>query len=560
MRHKLAVLVFVLALFAGGDMVNFEEKAHAGTSFSFGLFYDSLSPYGSWVPINGYGYGWSPTQAGPDWQPYMDGQWVWSDQGWTWASAEPWGWATYHYGRWIYDSYYGWTWIPGTTWAPAYVSWYQSPGYVGWSPLPPDNNFFIEIGINFFNYNSGYYGGYNNNYYGGNYGHHHHHHGQYYDNDYYAPGNHCVFVPQDKFTNKNARLVALDREHNLTVMRNVKNVTNIKVENNRIYNYGPDKSAIERAGNGKITPVHLVDSDLSALRAGKNGNGLDRNNFNVFRPSITKQADESPVNRPGTINRGIQNARDVKGTGINNSRASQNRDMGNGLVQQRSVKTDTGTPYGNTAPNNYGIQKRNTGTLNSGANTLDTSKRGEINGNAYGPADRPVNSGRMPATVPVGKSNPYSSPNGNDYQGRTRSNTLVNNRVKQNQNPVAEPGPAYGNPYNNRVPNTVTNRYKNPGSRQPLNRAPVQPGNSYNPNRYNAQNQAPRYTQTRQKPGNVSNDRGPSYTDNSPQMNTSPQQFRSPSVNTGNTGMRSYSPGSTRSFNNNSLVRNSGRR
>ena len=343
-------------------------------------------------------------------------------------------------------------------------------------------------------------------------------------------------------------------------MRNVKNVTNIKVENNKIYNYGPDKSAIERAGNGKINPVHLVDSDLSALRAGKSGNGLDRNNFNVFRPSITKQADESPVNRPGTINRGIQNARDIKGTGIKNGPASQERNMENGLVQQRSVKTDTGRPYGNTAPGDYGVIKRNTGTLNSGVNTLDARKRGEMNGNTYGPAERPVNSGRMPGTVTTRENNTYNGADYNQNQGRTRNNTLLNDRIKMNQNPVAEPGPVYGNPYNNRVPNTVTNRYANPGSRQQLNRAPVQPGNSYNPNRYNAQNQAPRYSQTREKSGNVSNNRRPSYTDNSLQMNTSPQQFTSPSVNTGNTGMRSFNPGNTRSFNNNSLVRNSGRR
>lgn len=34
--------------------------------------------------------------------------------GWTWFSDEPFGWATYHYGRWAWDSQAGWLWVPGT--------------------------------------------------------------------------------------------------------------------------------------------------------------------------------------------------------------------------------------------------------------------------------------------------------------------------------------------------------------------------------------------------------------------------------------------------------------
>ena len=67
MKHRLAVFALVLAIFAGGDMADFEKKAHADSAFSFSLFYNSLSPYGSWVPVTGYGYGWYPAQAGPGW-------------------------------------------------------------------------------------------------------------------------------------------------------------------------------------------------------------------------------------------------------------------------------------------------------------------------------------------------------------------------------------------------------------------------------------------------------------------------------------------------------------
>ena len=58
--------------------------------------------------------------------------------GWTWVSNEPFGWATYHYGRWAYSNRLGWVWVPGTQWAPAWVAWRGSDDHLAWAPLPPD--------------------------------------------------------------------------------------------------------------------------------------------------------------------------------------------------------------------------------------------------------------------------------------------------------------------------------------------------------------------------------------------------------------------------------------
>jgi hypothetical protein len=43
-------------------------------------------------------------------------------------------------GRWAKVRNVGWIWVPGSTWAPAWVSWRQteSSDYVGWAPLPPE--------------------------------------------------------------------------------------------------------------------------------------------------------------------------------------------------------------------------------------------------------------------------------------------------------------------------------------------------------------------------------------------------------------------------------------
>ncbi|WP_395733914.1 DUF6600 domain-containing protein [Prosthecobacter sp.] len=104
----------------------------------YSLFYDRLTPFGRWFEVNGYGYCWRPTITVAGWRPYVDGCWVWSSLGWAWQSNEPFGWATYHYGRWVNLARYGWVWVPGSDWAPAWVAWRQSRDCVGWAPLPPE--------------------------------------------------------------------------------------------------------------------------------------------------------------------------------------------------------------------------------------------------------------------------------------------------------------------------------------------------------------------------------------------------------------------------------------
>ena len=95
----------------------------------------ALAPHGDWLESPSYGPVWRPwVTAG--WQPYVDGYWAWSPQGWLWVSYEPWAW-TFHYGRWVLVSGWGWVWVPGTVWAPAWVDWYWGDGFVGWAPLAP---------------------------------------------------------------------------------------------------------------------------------------------------------------------------------------------------------------------------------------------------------------------------------------------------------------------------------------------------------------------------------------------------------------------------------------
>ncbi len=122
---------------------------------------EDLDNRGTWSDVPDYGPVWRPTETDPDWAPYRNGRWVYEPYwGWTWVSYDDWGWAPYHYGRWMYlDG--GWGWWPGPAygnpfyqpiWAPAYVSFFGwgggfgfgfggGWGSVGWLPLGPCDSF-----------------------------------------------------------------------------------------------------------------------------------------------------------------------------------------------------------------------------------------------------------------------------------------------------------------------------------------------------------------------------------------------------------------------------------
>jgi hypothetical protein len=100
-------------------------------------FHAPLATHGAWIEVGSYGRCWRPAGVAVEWRPYSYGHWVWTDCGWYWASDEPWAWACYHYGSWSYETGYGWIWVPGIEWAPAWVSWRFGGGYCGWAPLGP---------------------------------------------------------------------------------------------------------------------------------------------------------------------------------------------------------------------------------------------------------------------------------------------------------------------------------------------------------------------------------------------------------------------------------------
>jgi hypothetical protein len=107
-------------------------------------FRPALDPYGAWVNDPTYGTVWVPNRdvVGADFAPYVSrGRWaLTADNDWIWQSDYPFGWAVFHYGRWVWIGGSGWAWIPGRTYANAWVVWRVPTAdyaYVGWAPMPP---------------------------------------------------------------------------------------------------------------------------------------------------------------------------------------------------------------------------------------------------------------------------------------------------------------------------------------------------------------------------------------------------------------------------------------
>jgi len=199
------------------------------------FFFDSLAPFGSWLTVAGYGRVWVP-RVSAWWRPYTEGRWVYTDDGWTWAATEPWGWAAYHYGRWYWDTEYGWAWVPGSVWAPAWVAWRAGGGHIGWAPLPPSVRW--EPGIGF------PAGGV--------------------DFEAVIAPQHWCFVEERDITASVIRDHVVPPARNATFVRVTNNVTEYAVFDNRVVNHSVDVTHVERVTGQSVPRYHIADRESPA--------------------------------------------------------------------------------------------------------------------------------------------------------------------------------------------------------------------------------------------------------------------------------------------------------
>jgi hypothetical protein len=235
------------------------ESDSAGT---YDVFYDRLAPEGRWFRDDDYGYVWQPNvaESTTDWRPYADGHWVWTDRGWFWDSNEDFGWATYHYGRWILIAGVGWVWVPGDQWAPAWVSWRQSDDddYVGWAPLPPEASFSVSVGFHSW------------------------------CDSYYDIGPAAfAFIRIGDFCRPSYREFFVPPQQNLVLINRTINITNITYNNNVVYNNGLQYQRVSQLVQqraGQQVPNYKINYAVQKQPNAAFKSGVQGNQLNVIAP------------------------------------------------------------------------------------------------------------------------------------------------------------------------------------------------------------------------------------------------------------------------------------
>ncbi|HEY4561903.1 MAG TPA: DUF6600 domain-containing protein [Thermoanaerobaculia bacterium] len=260
---RTVLLALLLGSFAGAALAQTSVSAgiHVGpsgrASVDLGFFYDDLASYGNWIQRPSYGWVWTPRSVSSGWRPYQDGHWVWTDQGWTWVTDEPYGWATYHYGRWYADPELGWVWVPGDQWGPAWVSWQEGTDYIGWAPLPPS----VTVS----------YGGVLS--------------------VSLAPAAY-VFVPERYFLAPRITTYAVPRERVVSVYRETRNITVYRQVNNYVYNTGVPVDRIQRVAGRPVQRYRIADATSAR------GTRVQGNQVTIFRPQVQRANVPPPPQRP----------------------------------------------------------------------------------------------------------------------------------------------------------------------------------------------------------------------------------------------------------------------
>jgi len=227
-----------------------------GPDMDMDYMYNYLTPYGSWVNLDPYGYVWTPRHMGYRWRPYSQGHWVMTDYGWTWIADEEWGSIPFHYGRWSYDDDFGWFWVPGTVWGPAWVSWRWSDQYAGWAPLPPGVEFRAGMDFASLSFN--------------------------------IPTRFWIFLQAPHFLDRDIYRYTLPYERNVTIINFTSVHNNIYFRDNRIFNEGMGINNVRSVTRREVPRYKIQD----VQRPGRTR--VVGNNIQIYRPALQTNATAKP--------------------------------------------------------------------------------------------------------------------------------------------------------------------------------------------------------------------------------------------------------------------------
>jgi len=246
--RKSGRLLSAIILFLCMDSIPQKSTAQRSDELTYQVFYDQLSPFGKWLhdPVNGYV--WVP-KTEKNFRPYFtNGSWKMTEYGSTWVSQYSWGWAPFHYGRWLYDYLYGWIWIPGTEWGPSWVVWRSDGTNYGWTPLTPGYDVHNSFSPN-----------------------------------YYVPSDWWVFVPARYLLNADFQKYAKTNTQITTpFVKNSRVLNGVYTKDNSNYISGPRAQDYGKSMNTRV-PVYTL---TNTAKPGKVT--VSNEQIMLFKPSLTK--------------------------------------------------------------------------------------------------------------------------------------------------------------------------------------------------------------------------------------------------------------------------------
>lgn len=296
MKNLFMILVVTGVIFLLTGDAKADLNKHGG-----GYFYTTLSSHGQWMDLGDGMVVWKPYHVRRGWAPYSVGEWVWTDDGWYWDSYEPFGDIVYHYGRWYFDDYYGWIWVPDNQWAPAWVEWRYDNDYIGWAPLSPYADFSISVGIHF-------------------------------THNYYSPYTHWNFVSYRNFCSPNMYNYYVGPKVKYRIYNNTEYRTNYEYRGGNVYNRGIDRDFVQKRGNGNVRTRQIERvSDPSLF--GDRSKDRERN---VVRTYVASNDDISRENLGNVNIKRSERNTSLDLTKVNIGRSERQSNSGNNRIGDRN--------------------------------------------------------------------------------------------------------------------------------------------------------------------------------------------------------------------------------
>jgi hypothetical protein len=169
------------------------------------------------------------------------------------------------------DDAYGWAWMPGTDWAPAWVAWRTDADYVGWAPLPPAAGWNETSGLA-----SGDMGS--------------------------VPTDAWCFVPRDHMMDASVGVQVTSVARNVTLLDGAQDETRFEVRGGHPFNVGIDINLFEKSIGRPVPRQRIVDVAAPA----RSDHRAEGGTVGYYRPAIhPPMPDRPPVPTPAMQRRAV---------------------------------------------------------------------------------------------------------------------------------------------------------------------------------------------------------------------------------------------------------------